>query len=65
MQRKKFTLFKLIKRKGIINAGGPAQSVYDFAKKDNKKIKKKFLKVKKNSLPLNSTMEIKKFKKIS
>ena len=58
-------LFKLINKKGIINAGGPAQSVYDFAKKANKKIKRKILKVKKNSLPLNSTMEIKKFKKIS
>ena len=57
-------LFKLINKKGIINAGGPAQSVYDFAKKANKKIKRKILKVKKNSLPLNSTMEIKKFKKI-
>ena len=58
-------LFKLINKKGIINAGRPAQSVYDFAKKANKKIKRKILKVKKNSLPLNSTMEIKKFKKIS
>ena len=58
-------LFKLINKKGIINAGGPAQSVYDFAKKTNKKIKRKILKVKKNSLPLNSTMVIKKFKRIS
>ena len=58
-------LFKLINKKGIINAGGPPQSVYDFAKKTNKKIKRKILKVKKNSLPLNSTMESKKFKKIS
>ena len=40
-------LFKLINKKGIINAGGPAQSVYDFAKKANKKIKRKILKVKK------------------
>ena len=58
-------LFKLINKKGIINAGGPAQSVYDFAKKTNKKIKRKILKIKKNSLPLNSTMVIKKFKRIS
>ncbi len=27
-------LFKLINKKGIINAGGPPQSVYDFAKKN-------------------------------
>ena len=56
--------FKLINKKGIINIGGPVQSVYSFAKKDNKGIKKKFLKIKKNSLPLNSTMNIAKFRKI-
>ena len=33
--------FKLINKKGIINIGGPAQSVYNFAKKNNKKNKKK------------------------
>ena len=58
-------LFKLINKKGIINAGGPAQSVYDFAKKANKKIKRKILKVNKNNLPLNSTMIINKFKRYS
>ena len=52
--------FKLINKKGIINIGGPVQSVYNFAKKNNKKIKKNFKK-KKNSLPLNSTMNIEKF----
>ena len=56
--------FKLINKKGIINIGGPAQSVYNFAKKNNKKIKKKILKIKKNDLPLNSTMNIGKFQKI-
>ena len=29
--------FKLINKKGIINVGGPVQSVYNFAKKNNKK----------------------------
>ena len=53
--------FKLINKKGIINVGGPAQSVYDFAKKNNEKVKKKILK-KKNNLPLNSTMNINNFK---
>ena len=57
--------FKLINKKGIINVGGPAQSVYNFAKKNNRKIKKKILKKTKNSLPLNSTMNIARFKKIS
>ena len=33
--------FKLINKKGIVNVGGPAQSVYNFAKNGNKNIKKK------------------------
>ena len=56
--------FKLINKKGIINIGGPAQSVHNFAKKYNKKIKKKVLKKTKNCLPLNSTMSVIKFRKI-
>ena len=55
--------FKLINKRGIINIGGPVQSVYNFAKKDNRKIKKKLMKTKRNSLPLNSTMNITKFQK--
>ena len=56
--------FKLINKKGIINIGGPVQSVYKFAKKNNKKVKKKIMRVRKNSLPLNSTMNVWKFKEI-
>ena len=56
--------FKLINKKGIINIGGPAQSVFRFARKNNKNIKKKIMNVRKNSLPVNSTMNIGKFKKI-
>ena len=56
--------FKLINKKGILNIGGPVQSVYRFAKKNNKNIKKKVLKIRNNSLPVNSTMNIRKFKKI-
>ena len=56
--------FKLLNKKGIINVGGPVQSVYNFARTSNKKIKKKVFKTKKNSLPLNSTMNIRRFKKI-
>ena len=58
-------LFKLINKKGIINIGGPARSVYDFAKKENKLIIKK--KVKKNDkvrLPPDSSININKMKKI-
>ncbi len=55
--------FKLINKKGIINVGGPTQSVYNFAKNNNKKTKKKVLKNIKSKLPLNSTMNVNKFKK--
>ena len=36
--------FKLINKKGIINIGGKSQSVYKFAKKYDKNIKKDKLK---------------------
>ena len=57
--------FKLINKKGIINLGGKIQSVYNFAKKYNPKIKKISAK---NLLgpkyPLNPSMNINKLKKI-
>ena len=56
--------FKLIDKKGIINIGGPVQSVYNFAKKNNKKVQRKIQKKIKNYLPLNSTMNVRKFRKI-
>ena len=58
-------LYKLINKKGIINVGGKIQSVYDFAKKYNKKIEK--ISAKKylgTNLPLNLSMNISKYKKI-
>ena len=58
-------LFKLINKTGIINLGGPKMSVYNFAKKENKKvIKKKLLKDNKIGMPINSSMNINKVKKI-
>ena len=33
-------ILKVIRQKGIINIGGPSQSIYNFAKRYNKKIKK-------------------------
>lgn len=33
-------IFKLLNKKGIINVGGPSQTVFNFAKKFNKKLKK-------------------------
>ena len=54
---------KVINEIGIINIGGKSQSVYDFAKKHNKSVKK--TKLKKNSkFPLNQTMNLSKLKKI-
>ena len=44
--------------------GKKPKEFYNFAKKNNRKIKKKLMKTTKNSLPLNSTMNIEKFKKV-
>ncbi|MDB4081837.1 sugar nucleotide-binding protein [Candidatus Pelagibacter sp.] len=58
-------LFKLINKKGIINIGGPKMSVYNFAKKENKRVtKKRLLKNNKIGMPINSSMNINKVKKI-
>ena len=35
-------LVKILDKKGIYNIGGPAQNIYDFAKKYNKRVKKKY-----------------------
>ena len=54
---------KLINRKGIINVGGKTQSVYSFAKFQDKSVKK--IKAKKNNLmPLNQTMNLTKLNKL-
>ena len=58
-------LMKLLKNKGVINVGGKIQSIYNFAKKENSKIKKSFLnRTNKNLIPMNSTMNVSKLKKI-
>ena len=58
-------LFKLINKKGIINVGGKIQSVYNFAKKYNPKIKKTLTKrLMGKKYPLNPSMNIKKLSKI-
>ena len=54
---------QLITKNGIINVGGKSQSVYSFAKIQDKTVKK--IKAKKNNLlPLNQTMNLTKLKKI-
>ncbi len=56
---------KLFKYKGIINVGGPTQSVYKFAKKYNPKIKGILIKKKrKEALRINYSMNTKKLKEI-
>jgi len=56
-------LFKLINRKGVINIGGKIQSVYNFAKKYNPKIKKiSAKKILGYKYPLNPSMNINKLK---
>jgi len=58
-------LVKIIDCKGVINVGGPAKTVYNFAKKHNPEVKKIF--INKNSsynFPLNPFMNLSKLKKI-
>jgi len=54
-------ILKLISKRGIINVGGPSQTVYQFAKKSNKKIKKIYSK---GEFPLRTDMSLSKLKKI-
>jgi dTDP-4-dehydrorhamnose reductase len=58
-------LIKLLNKRGVINVGGNAKTVYNFAKKFNPSVKKIY--VTKNSLykfPLKPFMNISKLKKI-
>ena len=56
---------KVIHEKGVLNIGGPTKSVYEFAKKSNKNVKKKYLKKEKNiNIPVNASMNLSKLKKI-
>ena len=58
-------LFKLINKKGIINLGGKAQTVYNFVKKFDPKIKKIYAKKMLGpKYPLNPSMNVSKLKKI-
>ena len=58
-------LFRLINKKGIINLGGKAQTVYEFVKKFDSKIKKNYAKkILTSKYPLNPSMNIAKLKKI-
>ena len=54
-------LLKIIRKKGIINLGGPRQSIYNFAKKYNKKVKKIFSK---GEFPRRTDMNLNKLRSL-
>ena len=54
-------ILKILNKKGIINVGGPSQSIYKFAKKNNENIKKIFSK---GEFPKRTDMSLKKLKRI-
>ena len=58
-------LFKILNKRGILNLGGKPKSIYDFAKKENKYVKKIFLRRgQKLGMPFNSTMNLSKLNSI-
>ena len=58
-------LFKLLNQKGVINLGGKSDYIYDFAKKNNPKIKKIYLKKKDVSvMPFDSSINLNKLNKL-
>lgn len=54
-------ILKIINQKGIINLGGPSQTVYNFAKKYNKRIKKIYSR---GEFPKRTDMNLNKLKKL-
>ena len=52
---------KVLKFRGVLNIGGKSQTIYSFAKKYNKNVKKK---KSKGELPLNINMSLKKVNKL-
>jgi dTDP-4-dehydrorhamnose reductase len=54
-------ILKIIDKKGVINIGGKAQSIYKFAIKNKKNVKKK---ISKGEFPKKMDMNLKKLKKI-
>ena len=56
-------IFKLINKIGIINLGGKSQTIFNFAKKTNPNVKR--INMKKNILPKNLTINLRKLKKLS
>ena len=59
-------IMKVLNYRGVLNVGGKSQSVYNFVKKYNKKIKKIYAKkLLGHKAPRNISMNIKRFKKLT
>ena len=54
-------IIKILDKKGIINVGGPSQTIFKFAKKSKKRVKKIFSK---GEFPKRTDMDLKKLRKI-
>ncbi len=54
-------IFKILDKKGIVNVGGPSQTIFNFAKKNKKNIKKIFSK---GEFPKRTDMNLKKLMRI-
>ena len=54
-------ILKVINKKGIINIGGPSQTIFNFAKKNTKKIKKIYSK---GEFPKRTDMDLRKLKNL-
>ena len=58
-------LLKVLRRKGVLNLGGKSDTIYNFAKKENKNVKKIYLKKnEKKGIPFDSSMNLKKLHSI-
>ena len=58
-------LIKILEKKGTINVGGPIKTAYNFAKKYNSTVKKKFINRKlSNHFPLKPSMNLSELRKI-
>ncbi len=54
-------LFKILDKKGVLNVGGKTNSIFNFAKKGNKNLKKIYLKKNENiGIPFDSSINTKK-----
>jgi dTDP-4-dehydrorhamnose reductase len=54
-------ILKVLNRKGVINVGGPSQTIYKFARRENKNVKKIYSK---GEFPKKMNMNLNKLKKI-